>query len=377
MDSNTTGVPASGTQPQKTPDLSGRVLFYNKPEPLSLESHRNLGVKRLDTPFMFLRTAHAVPVTVSEFGVASASFPIIFVGADKTPVAVMGVRQGENEFVDVKGQPDPDHYVPAFARRYPFVFASDDNADRLLLCIDREASMITDKPDVPFFEGDEPSKFTQDAIEFCKEFERQRRATMDFVQLLTEMDLLEQKSVSFTPRDQSGQEGAQQKIADYWAVSEERLNNLSDEKFLQLKNTGAMGAVYAHMVSLLNWPRVIQRALRRLQTAPAGAAPAAGGGQQAARPAGQQPQGQPQRPQGAAPQAPRPAGQPPQGQPPRPAGQPPQGQPPRPQGAAPQAPRPAGQPPQGQPQRPQGAAPQAPRPAGQPPQGVPRPPTNS
>ena len=275
MDPNTPGAPAPGAPNQQSPELSGRVLFYNKPEPLSLESHRGLGVKRLDAPFMFLRQAHAVPVTVSEFGVASASFPIIFVGADKTPVAVMGVRQGENEFVDAKGTPDPDHYVPAFARRYPFVFAADDNSDRLLLCIDRQAPMITQSPDVPFFEGEEPSKFTQDAIEFCKEFERQRRATMDFVKLLSDMDLLEQKSVSFTPRDASGQEGPQQKIADYWAVSEERLNALGDDKFLELKNSGAMGAVYAHMVSLLNWPRVIQRALRRLQSEPQAAAAAA------------------------------------------------------------------------------------------------------
>lgn len=340
MDPNTPGAPASGAQNQQSPELSGRVLFYSKPEPLSLEAHRNLGVKRLDAPFMFLRQAHAVPVTVSEFGVASASFPIIFVGAEKTPVAVMGVRQGENEFVDAKGQPDADHYVPAFARRYPFVFAADDNAERLLLCIDRTAPMVSDQPDVPFFEGEEPSKFTQDAIEFCKEFERQRRATMDFVKLLEDMDLLEQKSVSFTPRDPSGKEGPQQKIADYWAVSEERLNNLDDAKFLELKNSGAMGAVYAHMVSLLNWPRVIQRALRRLQTAqPA----AAGAAPQAPRPAA---------PAGAAPQAPRPAA---------------------PAGAAPQAPRPAAPP--------QGAAPQAPRPVqpGQPappPGAPPRPPSS-
>ena len=312
MDPNTPDAQAG-----QAPELTGRVLFYNKPEPLSLEAHRNLGVKRLDSPFTFLRTAHAVPVTVSEFGVASASFPVIFVGADKTPVAVMGVRQGENEFVDTKGQPDPDHYVPAFARRYPFVFAADEGSDRLLLCIDRQAPMVSDQPDVAFFNGEEPSQFTQDAIEFCKEFERQRRATVDFVKLLSDLDLLEQKSVSFTPRDQAGQEGSPQKIADYWAVSEERLNNLSDEKFLELKNSGAMGAVYAHMVSLLNWPRVIQRALRRLQggAAPAGAAPAGGQPQQPPRPAA--PAGMaPQAPQ--APQAPRPAAPQQPGVPPRP-----------------------------------------------------------
>jgi hypothetical protein len=125
--------------------------------------------------------------------------------------------------------------------------------------------MVSDQPDVPFFEGDQPSKFTQDAMEFCKEFERQRRATSEFVEMLVKADLLEQKSVSFTPRDAQGNEAPAQKIADYWAVSEEKLNALGNEAFLDIRNSGALPAVYAHMVSLLNWPRVIQRAMRRLQ----------------------------------------------------------------------------------------------------------------
>lgn len=246
------------------PELSGQVLFYRRPEPLSLDRHANLGVKQIDAPFAFLRGAHAVPITVSEFGVASTCFPIIFVGDDKTPVAVMGVRQGENEYVDAQGQPDPDAYLPAFVRRYPFVFATDQSQDRMLLCIDREATMVSDQPDVRFFEGDQPSQFTQDAVEFCKEFERQRRATVEFVEICERAGLFEQKSVSFTPRDMEGNTGELQKIADYWAISEEKLAMMADAAFLELRNTGAVAAMYAHMVSLLNWPKIIQRTLRRL-----------------------------------------------------------------------------------------------------------------
>lgn len=245
------------------PELSGNVLFYKKPEPLSIENHRALGVKRIDQPFGFLREAHAVPVTVSEFGLAAGSFPVIFVGSDKTPVSVMGIQQGQNLFVQADGQPEPEAYVPAFVRRYPFVFAADDQQDRLLLCVDREAPMVSDAPDVAFFEGEEPSKFTQDAIEFCKEFERQRRATSEFIKLIDSADLFEQKTVAFTPKDAQGNEGPQQKIADYWAVSEEKLNALPADKFIELRDNGALGAIYAHLVSLLKWPTVIQRAVRQ------------------------------------------------------------------------------------------------------------------
>lgn len=262
------GAPGAPGQPgaQGGPQLTGNVLFYKNPEPLNPETHARLGVKQIPQPFGFLREAHAVPVTVTEFGMAASAYPVIFVGEDRVPVAVMGVRQGQNLYVTPEGHTEPDYYVPAFVRRYPFVFASDNQSDRLLLCVDRGAPMVSDTPEVPFFENGQPSKFTNDAIEFCKEFERQRRATTEFADLLKRFDLFEQKSVAFQPRDAQGNPvGEQQKIADYWAVSEDRLNALPDEQFIELKNNGAVGAIYAHLISLLNWSRVIQRAVRANQ----------------------------------------------------------------------------------------------------------------
>lgn len=252
------------------PPITGQVLFYKDPQPLSAENHGGLGVRQIAEPFAFLRGAHAVPVTVTEFGVAAASYPIIFVGDERTPVAVMGVRQGQNLFVDQNGYVFEDYYIPAFVRRYPFVFAADEASDRLLLCVDRAAPMVSNQPDVPFFENGQPSKFTTDAIEFCKEFERQRRATMDFSRIVASMDLFEQKTVTFQPRDAQGRDtGPVQKVADYWAISEERLNALPAEKYVELRNNGALGACYAHLVSLLNWSKVVNRAVR---TAPPGQA---------------------------------------------------------------------------------------------------------
>ena len=33
--------------PGGQPELTGQVMFYRRPEPLSLEKHRNLGVKQI------------------------------------------------------------------------------------------------------------------------------------------------------------------------------------------------------------------------------------------------------------------------------------------------------------------------------------------
>ena len=64
-----------------------------------------------------------------------------------------------------------------------------------------------------------------------------------------------------------------QTVAEYFAISEDKLKALSPEKFAELRDNGALAQMYAHMTSLLGWDRLIARALVRAQ-ARADAAPA-------------------------------------------------------------------------------------------------------
>lgn len=252
----------ANSTPAQPASLSGQVLFYSNPQPLSAEQHASLGLKQIEKPFSFLGKAHAVPLTVNEFGLAATSYPIIFVGSEKTPVGAMGIRQDENLYVK-DGQVDPDFYVPAFARRYPFVFANDTTQERLLLCVDRDAPMVTNKPEIPFFENGQASQFTQNAMQFCQDFERQRRQTEEFVKQIDQLGLFVQRSASFQPRDNDGNNiGEPQTVAQYWAIDEEKLNALGDEKLAEMQRSGMLGACFAHSMSLLNWSRVINRAMR-------------------------------------------------------------------------------------------------------------------
>lgn len=243
--------------------LTGNVLLYTNPEPLSFDAHSKLGVKRLDRPFEFLAKTNVMPLTVNEFGVACGSFPIIFAGSDRVPLAVMGIRKEENLLVDADGQFERNLYVPAYVRRYPFIFANDDENQKMILCIDRGAEAVTTKSDIPFFEGEKPSKYTDDAIAFCKEFERQRQATLQFVQIAGEHDLFEEKTVNFQPQLPDGSQGEPQKIADYLAISEEKLNSLDAATLVKLRDNGVLQACYAHLLSLIHWPRLIQTAMVR------------------------------------------------------------------------------------------------------------------
>lgn len=250
------------TTAQNAGGLSGTVLFYSQPEPLSVEAHGKLGVTSVDKPYAFIGQTNVVPLTVTEFAPAALSYPVIFVGEGKQPVVAMGLNTNDNLFV-TDGEFRADAYIPAYARRYPFVFANDDSQQRMILCIDRAAPYFVEGGDTPLFEGNEPSAYVKNAMEFCNNFEQERVRTDSFIQLLNDLDLFEVKEANFTPRNPDGTAGQPQKLAEYFAVSEDKLKALPAEKLIELRDNGALGQIYAHLVSLGGWDRLIALALTR------------------------------------------------------------------------------------------------------------------
>ena len=218
--------------------ITGNVLFYSKPEPLAVELHKGLGVKRMDGPFGFAKAGHAVPLTVTEFSLAALTGPIIFVGEDKTPLAVMGLNPNENLFLREDGLFEAGVYIPAYIRRYPFVFANDPNAQQSILCIDRAAEFIVEGGDMAFFNEDgTATEYTQGCIEFCNNYEVER-----------------------------------QSIAEFCGISEAKLNALTQPKLAELRDNGALMQIYAHLISLVGWDRLIALQMYKVATAAANAA---------------------------------------------------------------------------------------------------------
>lgn len=248
--------------------ITGNVLFYSKPEPLALELHKHLGVKRMDGPFGFAKAGHAVPLTVTEFSLAALTGPIIFVGDDKTPLAVMGLNPNENLFLRDDGLFDAGVYIPAYIRRYPFVFANDPNAQQSILCIDRNAEFIVEGGDMAFFNADgTPTEYTQNCIEFCNNYEVERQRTINFVDMLKQLDLFEIKTASHTPMNEDGTPGEPQVIAEFFGISEAKLNALPHDKLAELRDNGALTQIYAHLISLIGWDRLIALQMYKVATA--------------------------------------------------------------------------------------------------------------
>ncbi|ESQ86705.1 peptidase [Asticcacaulis sp. AC460] len=246
--------------------LTGNVLFYKSPEPLNPDVHGALGISAIPSPHSFVAETNVVPLTVSEFPAASLSYPIVFIGENYMPVAAMGLSAGQNVFVSPEGVFKSDSYLPAFARRYPFVFANDEGQERMILCVDTSAPMVkASNPDVPFFENGKATPYVENAMQFCSDFETERRRTESFVGLLRELNLLAPRETLYRPQNSDGTPGEPQKIAEYFAVDDKVLNELSPEKLAELRDNGALTHIYAHLNSLLAWDKLIALTIERNQ----------------------------------------------------------------------------------------------------------------
>src|SRR5262249_24045488 len=121
-------------------EMTAQLLIYESVIPLSARRHGDGAVESGST-YGFTRKTNSVPLMAVEFPLAAPEYPIVFAGTKENcmPAAILGVRDSQNLFLsrDAKWEA---RYIPAFVRRYPFVFSRSEDKQRLVLCIDESYS---------------------------------------------------------------------------------------------------------------------------------------------------------------------------------------------------------------------------------------------
>ena len=223
-------------------------LFYNALTPLSVTEHSALKARPLDQA-AFLVGQHAVPLTSDEFVAASRYYPIIFsAGEQAVPLALMGLNEGINTFVDENGKLINPVYVPAYIRRYPFMLARlRPDAEELSLCFDPTSDAVGE-----FDEGDaliengEATAATREILNFCEQFEQSGQRTQAFMDELKKADLLMDGEVSIQ------QDGRPEPFIyrGFRMIDESKLRDLRGDVLRKMSQNGMLPLIYAHLFSL-------------------------------------------------------------------------------------------------------------------------------
>lgn len=226
-------------------------LFYKNPTPLDAKKHGTLSLEK-DFGFSFTQGVNAVPVNMIEMTQICHFYPIAFSPDDNaTPVAILGLRDNENLFLDgdrwLQGT-----YIPAYIRRYPFIFSEIPNSDQLTLCVDHTDGIVAESDTQKFFDDDgKPSQLAQNALEFCKSYHAAAQATQEFSKALADNGLLTLKEVQINVADNKRINFSGFKILD-----EKKFAELDDKVFLEWRSKGWLPFIYAHLFSGSQWQRL-------------------------------------------------------------------------------------------------------------------------
>ncbi|WDF71101.1 SapC family protein [Novosphingobium sp. KACC 22771] len=230
------------------PQNANLPLFYNDLVPLNSRDHANFKSQSTDKA-TWLIGQHAVPLTVEEFPQAARHFPIVFSSGDQpVPLALMGLNEGVNVFVDAEGKLTSDVYVPAYVRRYPFMLARlTPDAQELSLCFDPTTNLLGEEVDgAALFDGEAPSEATKNMLQFCENFEEAGMRTAAFVEELKKHNLLMEGEVGIQ------QEGNDQPFVyrGFQMVDQAKLREIRGDVLRGWNQSGLLPLLFAHLFSL-------------------------------------------------------------------------------------------------------------------------------
>lgn len=230
--------------------MTTQLLFYNEVVPISAERHKNWHI-RPNKDYSFTNQVNSVPLMAVEFLNASADFPIVFAGNEESvmPVMLLGLRKSENVFLGTDGKWE-GKYIPAFIRRYPFVFSRSEDGEQFFLCIDESYPGFNQEGDGPALLNEEgkPSEYTDNVLKFLSQYQAEFQRTQAICKKLKELNLLERKQVEATLPD-----GEKMSLTGFFTVDRPRLSTLSSEAIVDLVRTGAYELICHHLASLRNF----------------------------------------------------------------------------------------------------------------------------
>lgn len=231
--------------------MSTQLLIYKTVAPVNSASHRDWSVE-VGANFAFSGEVNSVPLMAVEFPLAANEYPIVFGGpeTDLVPAAILGVQNNENLFLGADNGWKAA-YIPAFLRRYPFVFSHDQG--RFVLCVDEAfAGFNREGKGQRLFDGNGGhTPYIDGVLNFLQDYQTQFLATQRFCARVRELGLLEPMQAQVTLHD-----GNKMSLGGFMAVNKDRLKALPAETIAELAKNDMLEMLYLHLHSLRNFDRL-------------------------------------------------------------------------------------------------------------------------
>lgn len=236
---------------------SALPLFYKSPRVLTPASHGNRSL-RLSNDYRFAASTNAMPIVAEEIPLAARHYPVVFSDEEMPhPVVILGLANQQNLFVDSEGHWRQGCYIPAYVRRYPFIFTENDTRTELTLCVDEAADAFTEGRENPLFDASgEPTSLTRSALAFCRDYHAQHLLAAEFGRAMAKAGLLIEHRADISLND-----GQRLSLSGFRVIDSSRFDKLPDDTFLDWRRKGWLPLIYSHFFSIRAWSALIDRAV--------------------------------------------------------------------------------------------------------------------
>jgi len=227
------------------------LLFYQEPTALNREQSKDLRFTP-STDFSFAKEVNSVPLTGIEFFEASRDLPVLFSrdeAGNYYPLALLSLAN-DGHFLNDEGGAWGDVYIPAFIRRYPFALSED-----ATVCFDNKAPhFASDEGEALFNEDGENTEALNSIVNFLNRYDAQNKVTHDYCAECAEQDLFKAFNIQVML-----EKNKPLRLEGLFAIDEQKLNQLPEEKVGEWFKKGWLAWSYAHMHSLGALRRLVKR----------------------------------------------------------------------------------------------------------------------
>lgn len=238
--------------------MTTQLLIYENVTAISKDTHKDFCIDGSKMRYDFAKGVNSVPLTAVEIPLAAQEYAIVFAGTEGVvaPVAMLGIEGNENLYIQEDGTWNAK-YIPAFVRRYPFVFSENEDKTRFTLCVDETWAGCNreGRGEALFDEEGEQTPYLGKVLEFLEDYQKRFHRTQAYCKKLVELNLLESMKADVTYGS-----GKTRTLTGFMVVNREKLKDLSPDKLAELARTDELELTYLHLHSMNNFPKILDRA---------------------------------------------------------------------------------------------------------------------
>lgn len=171
------------------------------------------------------------------------------------PAVILGVQDSNNLYVDDSGA-WRGKYIPAFVRRYPFVFSTDKSGKNFILHIDESFSGCNrEGRGERLFDNDgQQTQYLKSILNFLQDYQGRFMRTKQYCDRLKSLDLLQPMQAQFNLTT-----GEQRSLSGFMTVNRDKLKAISAEDLETMFRNDELECTYLHLHSLRHFGDMIER----------------------------------------------------------------------------------------------------------------------